>query len=263
MFSVSGRLVTDAKRIVLQDSGVAKRVRDGTIKIAEAVALLKLATSRERLKVLARKDANPTLNVRIAAQAIDKKRILKRATGLSTVAGTFDVLYCDPPWDSGIESQAKGLPYPTMSLDALKTLPVAQKTAPDSVLFLWVTAPKLPDGLELMRSWGYTYTSNLVWVKPRIGLGRWLRSQHEILLIGKRGNMSPITAPPSVIAASCMRHSEKPAAVYDLIDKMFPGTRRLELFARNRHDKSWEVWGAEAPVAKARQTIVPANSMAA
>jgi N6-adenosine-specific RNA methylase IME4 len=257
MFGVSARYIQDAKRILAEAPDVAKRVRDGSVRLVEANALLKLSSSRERLQILAAKDENPKLNVRIAAQAINKQRILKRATGLSTVAGTFDVLLIDPPWDSGIESQAKGLRYPTMSFDELKALSVRQKAAPNSAVFLWVTAPKLPEGIELLKSWGFEYVSNAVWVKDRIGLGRWLRSQHEILLIGKRGNISPVIAPPSTIEAPRLRHSEKPCEVYKLIESMFPGTRRLELFAREAR-KNWAAWGCEAPVLKARKTIAQA-----
>src|ERR1700722_5221107 len=158
MFGVSARYIQDAKRILAEAPEVAKAVRDGRIKLVEAHALLKLNTSRERLQILVLKDKNAKhINVRIEAQSRNKRRILKKATSLSTVAGTFDVLLIDPPWDSGIESQAKPLPYPTMTLETLKALPIAQKAAPDSAVFLWVTAPKLPDGIELLKTWGFEY----------------------------------------------------------------------------------------------------------
>ena len=219
-------------------------------------------SEKDRSEILKCKSANPSLKVRLLAQAIEKARILNGATDLATVKGKFSVIYADPPYQEPCGSESRGLQYPQMTLDQLKAMPVAAKSAEDSVLLLWTTGPGLPDALDLMKSWGFRYVSNAVWVKDKIGLGRWLRSQHEQLLIGVRGKFpcpQSAAVPSSVIRAKSRGHSVKPDEIYSMIESMFPKTRKLEMFARTRHDSSWEVWGAEAPpVLKARKTIARA-----
>jgi N6-adenosine-specific RNA methylase IME4 len=86
-----------------------------------------------------------------------------------------------------------------------------------------------------------------VWVKDRIGMGWYVRGRHEFLLIARRGDMpTPAEAdrPDSVIEAPRERHSEKPSAAYDLIERMYPGAPKVELFAR-RHRPGWVAWGDE------------------
>jgi N6-adenosine-specific RNA methylase IME4 len=100
-----------------------------------------------------------------------------------------------------------------------------------------------------MRAWGFEYVTSAVWVKNRIGVGVYLRQKHELLLIGKRGNAivpDPTTLSPSVIEASWRGHSRKPDEAYELIEKMYPGLPKIELFARYAHD-GWASWGNEMP----------------
>lgn len=118
--------------------------------------------------------------------------------------------------------------------------------AEDALLCLWSVNCLLPEALEVMRSWGFEYVTNLVWVKPSIGLGRWARNRHEMLLLGRKGNFP---APEledladSVIEAPRGGHSEKPAAVYELIERMYPRASRVELFARGTPRPGWVFWG--------------------
>ena len=260
-FRVSGRYIQQAKKILAADPEVAKRVRNGALKIIEANALLKLP-AKDRAAILKRADADPRIKVRLLAQAITKARKLNGATDLATVNGKFSVIYADPPWQEPCASESRGLQYPQMTLDELRALPVAAKSADDAVLFLWTTGPRLPDAVELMKTWGFQFVNSIVWCKPKIGTGRWVRTQHEQLLIGRKGNFPCPrfgAAPSSIIHAKARAHSQKPDEIYSMIESMFPKTRKFEMFARHRHDSSWEVWGAEAPpVLKARKTIARA-----
>ena len=100
-----------------------------------------------------------------------------------------------------------------------------------------------------MKVWGFEYKSQIVWKKPSIGLGRWVRSLHEILLIGTRGN--PVCPAPgeqcdSVIEAPRDTHSTKPEIFYELIESYFPNTPKIELNARKRRP-GWDAWGLESP----------------
>lgn len=162
-------------------------------------------------------------------------------------SGTFDLLYADPPWRSDNPSSdwSPENHYATMTAEEIAALAVP--AADDAILFLWAVNGFLPETLEVMRAWGFEYRTNMVWVKESVGLGFWARNRHELLLVGRRGGF-PLPdepdRPDSVIEAPRRRHSEKPACVYELIERMYPGATRLELFARSTR-KGWEAWGNE------------------
>ena len=162
--------------------------------------------------------------------------------------GLYNVILSDPPWRYDFsETTTREIEnkYPTMELEEIKNLPVP--AAENSVLFLWATAPKLIEALEVLREWGFQYKTHAVWDKEIIGMGYWFRGQHELLLVGTRGSFSP--PPPdlrisSVIRSRRTKHSEKPILVYDIIEKMFPDGKYLEMFSRvNR--SGWVGWGNE------------------
>lgn len=164
--------------------------------------------------------------------------------------GKFQVIYADPPWELGGSGSELAVEnhYETQTLEEIKQLPVP--AADDSVLFLWVVSSKLREGLETMEAWGYEYLTNITWAKNKQGLGRYVRTQHELLLIGKRGKIPVPEAadrPSSVIHAPRGAHSVKPDEAYEAIERMFPTlTKRIELYAR-RPRKGWRNWGKEAP----------------
>ena len=163
-----------------------------------------------------------------------------------------NVIVADPPWrfepysrDTGMDRAADNH-YPTMTFEELAalTLPAAK----DCVLALWTTAPMLVQSTKLMEAWGFTYRSECIWVKDRIGTGYWFRNKHESLLIGVRG-LVPAPAPgeqyPSVIEASVGKHSEKPNHFYEMLEELYPNVVLLEMFARKPR-LGWQSWGNEA-----------------
>ena len=163
----------------------------------------------------------------------------------------FDIIYADPPWEydfSVSDSRAIESHYPTMSLNEICELKIP--TVENAVLFLWTPQPKLREGLKVIEAWGFEYKTGMVWVKDKIGMGYWFRAQHEMLLVGKKGEVSPPA--PAMRVASVIdarrskKHSEKPKVVYELIRHMYPDAKCIELFARNRFE-GWAVWGNEAP----------------
>jgi N6-adenosine-specific RNA methylase IME4 len=201
-----------------------------------------------------------------AAQDIRaRKAEIRRAERIERLAATcnqntpfpsdrrYAVLCADPPWhfevyneESGVE-RAAGNYYPTMSLDEICALPVLSLAAPDAILFMWTTAPHLQESFQVLAAWGFEYKTNAVWVKDKIGLGYFVRNQHELLLVATRGDMpspSPANRPPSVISAPRREHSRKPDEAYALIEAMYPALPKLELFARQRRP-GWDVWGNE------------------
>jgi N6-adenosine-specific RNA methylase IME4 len=157
-----------------------------------------------------------------------------------------DLIYGDPAWQMGNPDgpHSPENHYPTMSLEEIKALPVA--AARDAILFLWAVNSLLPQALQVVEAWGFEYLTNIAWVKPSIGPGRWTRSRHELLLIARRGRFpapDPEDLPDSVIEAPRGRHSEKPARFYELIERMYPQATKLELFARGTPRPGWGAWG--------------------
>jgi len=172
-------------------------------------------------------------------------------------AGKYRVLYADPPWKYGnnggittsggteVFTRAEQH-YPAMPTPDLCAMPVREFATDDSVLFLWVTSPLLPDGLRVMQAWGFTYKSSFVWNKLRHNFAHYNSMRHEFLLVGTRGSCTPDAdkLEPSVWAIERGAHSAKPDAFRDMIDRMYPHGPRLELFARELSD-GWEAWGNE------------------
>lgn len=173
---------------------------------------------------------------------------------------SFDVIYADPPWKFHTRSPKGGgrspeRHYPTMSLAEMCRLPVGDLAARNAALFLWVTWPTiLRDVPELLKAWGFEYrTVAFVWVKqnPKNGglfcsLGYYSRGNTEPCLLAVRGRM-PVAVHDvhQVVMAPRGRHSEKPAEVYDRIERLYPGRSYLELFARRKGRPGWSYWGNE------------------
>ena len=169
--------------------------------------------------------------------------------------GKYPVIYADPPWrysQKGLQGAAENH-YPTMSIDELCALPVAEIAAPDSALFLWATFPQLPEALQLIRAWGFTYKSvAFVWLKKNrkadswfYGLGFWTRANAEVCLLATRGHPKRQAANVHQFIISPIEgHSKKPDETRDKIVALMGDVPRVELFARQT-PPGWDVWGNE------------------
>jgi N6-adenosine-specific RNA methylase IME4 len=158
----------------------------------------------------------------------------------------YPIILADPPWTYDHPPPMRGeygFRYPTMSLEEISGLPVADLATPDAALFLWAPPAMLPKALTVIQSWGFEYRTNAVWIKDRHGWGYYFRTQHEHLLFAARGNLVPVpkNLSPSVITAPRREHSRKPDEVYSLIERMYPELPKIELFARSTR-KGWRVW---------------------
>lgn len=199
------------------------------------------------------KEAKARQRRRQAAQDRQKAKqesLSKRQTVLPSGEQRYSVILADPPWryESSITEERRiENHYPTMDADEIKNLDVPSLCHEDAVLYLWATAPKLPLGVEVMEAWGFTYKSCAVWVKDKIGMGFWFRGQHELLLVGTRGKMSPPTADmrrSSLFEAPRTAHSAKPEIVMDYLDAIYPDNAKIELFCRTPRI-GWDAWGNE------------------
>ncbi|WP_415157512.1 MT-A70 family methyltransferase [Maritalea sp.] len=263
--NVSARSVADAKKVMAEAAPeVVEAVRTGDVKVSAAAHLASL--SRDEQVDLIR-EAAPQAVAKVAKEQRDKKtadKKAKRAQKEQALAGKavalpkekFQVILTDDEWqfepycrETGMDRAADNH-YPTSDMDALGRRDIARIAAKDCVLFMWATVPMLPQAIALMQSRGFAYKSNLVWVKEgRKGTGYWFRNCHELLLVGTRGD---IPAPAmgeqadSVIKAPVGKHSEKPDAAYEVIERYYPNAKKIELNAR-RARPGWFVWGNEAP----------------
>ena len=135
-------------------------------------------------------------------------------------------------------------------------LPVSDVAAKKSHLYLWVPNALLPDGLEVMKAWGFEYKGNIIWEKVRKdggpdgrGVVFYFRNVTEILLFGVRGignnrTLAPARSQVNLIRAQKREHSRKPDKFIPLIESCSPGPF-LELFARGDR-KGWAMWGNQA-----------------
>jgi len=178
---------------------------------------------------------------------------------LALGTGRFATILADPPWQF-TNRTGKMAPehrrlarYSTMTLQEILELPVAQIAAPNAHLYLWVPNALVPEGLEVMKRWGFAYKTNLVWYKVRKdggpdgrGVGFYFRNVTEVVLFGVRGRMrtlAPGRTQVNLFATRKREHSRKPDEQYDLVEACSPAPY-LELFARHRRD-GWTQWGNE------------------
>ena len=174
---------------------------------------------------------------------------------------TFCTIYADPPWQfqnrtGKVAPEHRRLNrYATMTVADIKALPVCELAADRSHLYLWVPNALLPDGLDVMRAWGFEHKTNIVWEKVRHdgqpdgrGVGFYFRNVTEILLFGIRGTSNRTLAPArsqvNLIRTVKREHSRKPDELVSLIEACSPGPY-LEMFARGDRN-GWAMWGNQA-----------------
>lgn len=167
----------------------------------------------------------------------------------------YNIILADPPWryaNKGGKGAAEQH-YPTMSLDEICALPVAEIAAKDSALFLWATFPMLAEALRVIRAWGFQYkTVAFVWLKQNrkaktwfYGMGFWTRSNAEICLLATRGHPKrKDKGIHQLIISPIEEHSKKPDEARKRIVRLMDDLPRAELFAR-QETPGWDVWGNE------------------
>ena len=170
----------------------------------------------------------------------------------------YSVILADPPWayncwdgDRHARSAAENH-YSTMSTRQICNMDVIRIADPKhSVLLLWATWPKLPDALEVIREWGFTYkTCAFLWAKSAgkfVGMGYYTRANSEPCLLATLGGNPEVhdRAIRQVITSAPRGHSQKPRALYERVDRLFGKVPRVELFCRGTPASGWDGWGDE------------------
>lgn len=166
----------------------------------------------------------------------------------------YRLIMADPPWSfdnwsaAGEGKNAKAH-YACMDVAAITALPVGHLASRDCILWLWATNPMLPQALEVMATWGFTFKTGGHWVKRTsggklaFGTGYILRSAGEPFLIGTMGNPETSRSVRSVIEGVAREHSRKPEEAFAAAETLVPGPY-LELFSRERRP-GWDSWGDE------------------
>jgi len=188
----------------------------------------------------------------------ERSKAIKLAATPALPDGVYRVIYADPPWEYGDkrtndeQSGSAESQYPTMAVDELCGMAVRDIAAADSVLFLWATAPCLPEAMQVIEAWGFTYKAQFVWDKLKGFNGHYNDVRHELLLIATRGSCVPAvdSLDPSVVPEKRTKHSKKPDRFYELIERLYPlgNETHVELFAR-RPRPGWQSWGNQVDAA--------------
>ena len=170
----------------------------------------------------------------------------------------YRVILADPPWhyfasSSKQSRRATEAHYPTLSITSIRALPVGELADTDCTLFLWITAPMLPELPGILEAWSFDFrTLAFVWIKlnrkaPSLfwGMGNWTRANAEYCVLAVKGHPKRVSAAVhQVIISPVEEHSKKPDETRDRIVRLMGDVLRVELFARQR-TPGWDVWGNE------------------
>ena len=167
----------------------------------------------------------------------------------------YSIIYADPAWSYQGKMMNSSVTdhYNVMSIDDICNLPVNDIAAENSILFMWVTLPKLNEFMKVVSAWVYEYKTNaFVWVKKNkkadsffMGLGRWTRANPEICVLATKGKIERKSKSIRQLQVFPLdKHSKKPDQFRDLIVELCGDLPRIELFAGQK-TPGWDVWGNE------------------
>ena len=162
----------------------------------------------------------------------------------------YQTILADPPWSENqrgkYNSRSAESHYALMPLDRIKAMPIQELAADNAHLYLWIPNGLLQEGLDVIKAWGFTFRSPIYWIKPRLGLGNYIRNASETCLFATRGK-APVKfhAQPNWMFCPQQEHSHKPEEQFAVIERLSDGPY-LELFARRRQP-GWDAWGNEVP----------------
>jgi N6-adenosine-specific RNA methylase IME4 len=179
----------------------------------------------------------------------------------------YDIIYVDPPWtyrDKALSgNRGAECKYPVLSLEDLRNLNIQELASDHCAMFMWVTFPMLAEGLELIKTYGFTYkTVGFVWIKTNkksggffMGMGNYSRSNAEVCLIGIKGRPQRVSKSiRQVVESPLEQHSKKPGIVRDRIVELMGDKSRIEIFAREKIE-GWDCLGNDVDGLDIRETL--------
>ena len=226
-------------------------VERGEIAVSDAA---KIADRPPEEQVAIMEKARETSRNLVAAARrvdIEKQREEIDAGAVELPTGVYEVISIDPPWpyrdgaddnDYDPKGNRAACPYPEMSLEEIGALELP--VADDCVLWLWTTHKFMRHSFALLDKWGFQDRAILTWVKDRMGLGRWLRSQSEFCIMATRGKpLIDLTNQTTVLSGPMREHSRKPDEFYAMVESLCPG-RKIDWFSREKRP-GWAQVGNE------------------
>lgn len=179
---------------------------------------------------------------------------------LSQLNETYDLFYIDPPWRQGkggkksVRKNSSGcqLDYPTCSLEEIRRHieDATQHAGENSIMFIWTIDKYLFEAQEIAEQLGYKLHARMIWNKVTgIPAAFTVRFGHEYLLYMYKGKLTPVNPAErgkihTVFTEKVKRHSQKPEVAYQIIERLYPSQKKLEMYARNTR-QGWDSWGNE------------------
>jgi len=171
----------------------------------------------------------------------------------------YKVIYADPPWafnnkkTGGSMKSGASQQYDVMSIEDMKQWDIPSICQDDCLLVMWYVGAMPKEVMELAEAWGFRVVNmnGFVWDKETkhgkdfFGMGSITRASTESALVavrGKTGNIIKDRSVRSRIRAKVGKHSEKPQAFREAIEKLCGDVPRLEMFARTQAP-GWNVFG--------------------
>lgn len=168
------------------------------------------------------------------------------SSGTPVFEREYNVISFDPPWPYGREYDPGGSraanPYPEQSLEEISEMPIP--AADDCILWFWTTHQFMRHAFDLLDGFEFEEKMILTWVKDRMGLGRWLRSQSEFCIMAVRGSpVVNLTNQTTILNGPMREHSRKPDEFYDMVEGLCIGAR-LDYYSREKRP-GWDQVGNE------------------
>jgi N6-adenosine-specific RNA methylase IME4/ParB-like chromosome segregation protein Spo0J len=228
---IQGKLdVTNARRIASNPANAKRNFKDmgkeGLMQVAKMAE--KQGNAAKRAARLAKVEAAREGNV-----------------PLTPTGELFGLVYADPPWDYLPEATTG---YPTMPVEEICALRVPEIVEEDAVLAMWVPPSQILVAAKVVEAWGFEYKTHMVWDKERPGTGQYFMNEHECLFLATRGKPPmPCGKFRSVFSEKrSNKHSEKPEVAYAVLEEMYEGMHKFEMFARAKR-AGWQGWGNQYP----------------
>jgi len=233
------------KLLGLADAANRREEIEGRVKNDQSISQLLRELEAEKLF---KRVNTPAVKAAIKKSGNDLKAMIRSKL-------TYSVVYADPPWNYGQKkSTAIGAPhaqYALMNLADIKAMDIRSIAAKDSVCWLWVPNCLINKGLEVLDAWGFEYVTSIVWIKNKGPLSNGaILPRHETILVGKRGaglGKQEENIKSTAFYEPVAQHSCKPSHFAEMIEKLYPKTAKIELFARvPRKGHGWTVWGNQS-----------------
>lgn len=190
------------------------------------------------------KGAYNTVKKQERKKLIDEQKNKIESGAVTMPVGVFETIVIDPPWPYGTEYDSLGRraanPYPELSLEEITLIELP--ASDNCILFLWTTHKFMRHSFVILDTWGFRDVAIITWVKNRLGLGTWLRSQSEFCIMAVKGSPNvTLTNQTTIINGPLREHSRKPEEFYEMVDSLCIG-RKLDYFSREARP-GWDVFG--------------------